>query len=326
MPAHAGHEDDGGDEGGDSGIQDIVDNDSGDPTQLSWWVNRFLEVPQTLWRDVLEFPQNPSLALAQVQADIPALIADEVTHVGEVISTFPQLQTLVPLALASAVANPGFVGGFAGLSGLAGIQPAAAPAAVVPMPAAPEPSLAAVGSSPVVTTATAPAPAPTPASAPSVAPATASAAAAPPPPPPGVGPAAYPYLVGGPGIGSGSAMSTSAQRKAPDPDVLATPAAAAASARETERARRRRRAAMPDQHRGYRYEFLDADSGADVGPDADGSRAASDRGAGPLGFAGTAPTANVEAAGLATLTGDGFGGGPVVPMLPGAWESEGGES
>src|SRR5882757_1607379 len=85
MPAHAGHEDDGGDEGGDSGIQDIVDNDGGDPTQLSWWVNRFLEVPQTLWRDVLEFPQNPSLALAQVQADIPALIADEVTHVGEVI-------------------------------------------------------------------------------------------------------------------------------------------------------------------------------------------------------------------------------------------------
>ena len=114
---------------GNGGLQDIVDNDAGDPTQLSWWINRFLEVPQTLWRDVLEFPQNPSLALEQVQADIPALIADETTHLGEVISTFPQLQTLVPLALASAVVTPGFAAGFAGLSGLSGIQPGAVPAA-----------------------------------------------------------------------------------------------------------------------------------------------------------------------------------------------------
>jgi PPE-repeat protein len=90
------HAADDGSDSGDSGIQDIVDNDAGDPTQLSWWINRFLEVPQTLWRDVLEFPQNPSLALEQVQADIPALIADETTHLGEVISTFPQLQTVVP--------------------------------------------------------------------------------------------------------------------------------------------------------------------------------------------------------------------------------------
>jgi len=320
MPAHAGHEDEGGDEGGG-----IVDNDSGDPTQLSWWINRITQITDTFSRDLEEFPENPAASIAQLQEDIPLLVADEIDHLGEVFATFPQLQALVPLALTVPLANLGFAGA-AGLSGLAGIQPAAAPVATVPMPAAPEPSLAGVGSSPVVTTATAPAPTPASASAPSVAPATASAAAAPPPPPPGAGPAAYPYLVGGPGIGSGSAMSTSAQRKAPDPDVLATPAAAAASARERERARRRRRTAMPDQHRGYRYEFLDADFGADVGPDADGSWAASDRGAGPLGFAGTAPAADVEAAGLATLTGDGFGGGPVVPMLPGVWESEGGES
>src|SRR6516225_8388651 len=96
-----------------NGLQNIVDNDAGDPTQLSWWINRFLEVPQTLWRDVLEFPQNPSLALEQVQADIPALIADETTHLGEVISTFPQLQTLVPLALTASSGTVG-LGGFAG--------------------------------------------------------------------------------------------------------------------------------------------------------------------------------------------------------------------
>ena len=41
-----------------------------------------------------------------------------------------------------------------------------------------------------------------------------------------------------------------------------------------------------------------------------------------MGFAGTARgDAAVEAAGLATLAGDGFGGGPSVPMVPGTWES-----
>src|SRR5271166_5665080 len=272
---------------GNGGLQDIVDNDAGDPTQLSWWVNRFREVPQTLWRDVLEFPQNPSLALEQVQADIPALIADEATHLGEVISTFPQLQTLVPLALASSVVTPGFAAGFAGLSGLSGIQPGAAPAS-------------------------APAPAPAPASA---------AAGAPPPPPAGVAGGAFPYLVGGPTIGSSTGMSTSAQRKAPEPDSAAAAAAAGASSRQQERARRRRRAAMNDHHRGYRYEFLDSD--ASQQPGLEPRAVASERGAGALGFAGTARKEAAEAAGLATLAGDEFGGGPSVPMVPGTWEPDG---
>ncbi|SPM29316.1 PPE family protein [Mycobacterium terramassiliense] len=140
----------------DNGLQDIVDNDAGDPTQLSWWINRFLEVPQTLWRDALEFPQNPSLALEQGQADIPALIADETTHVGEVLSTFPQLQTLVPLALASTSAGVGLGGfaGLAGLSGLAGIQP---PAVAVAAPVPETPGVP-VASGPTVASATAPGP------------------------------------------------------------------------------------------------------------------------------------------------------------------------
>ncbi len=308
---------------GGSGLQDIIDNDGGDPTQLSWWVNRFTEIIQTLWRDVLEFPQNPSGAIAQLESDIPALVADEVTHVGEVITTFgPQLQAL---ALSLPIANVGFVGGFAGLSGLAGlagIEPGAAPAAAFPMPETP--SQPAAVSSPVASTATAPAP--TPASAPSAAPATAPAAGAPPPPAPGVGGTAYPYLVGGPGIGSGSAMSTSAQRKAPEPDIVAAPAAAAASVRQKERARRRRRAALQD--RGYRYEFLGLDSDPDAEPSGCVERdewvtsaAGPDQGAGPLGFAGTGTKGAVgEATGLATMAGDGFGGGPVVPMMPGTWE------
>ena len=59
---------------------------------------------------------------------------------------------------------------------------------------------------------------------------------------------------------------------------------------------------------------------------------ASDRGAGPLGFAGTVDKdAVAAAAGLATLSGNGFGGGPTMPMVPGTWgpdapEGEGGDS
>jgi PPE-repeat protein len=53
-----------------------------------------------------------------------------------------------------------------------------------------------------------------------------------------------------------------------------------------------------------------------------GSTPASGQGTGPLGFAGTERRdASVEAAGLATLAGDGFGGGPLLPMVPGTWES-----
>ena len=50
--------------------------------------------------------------------------------------------------------------------------------------------------------------------------------------------------------------------------------------------------------------------------------AASDRGAGPLGFAGTARKRVSAAAGLATLDDDDFGGGAVLPMLPGTWNAD----
>jgi PPE-repeat protein len=46
---------------------------------------------------------------------------------------------------------------------------------------------------------------------------------------------------------------------------------------------------------------------------------ASDSGAGSLGFAGTVSKASEQAAGLATLPSDDFGGGPSVPMLPHTW-------
>jgi PPE-repeat protein len=51
---------------------------------------------------------------------------------------------------------------------------------------------------------------------------------------------------------------------------------------------------------------------------------ASDQGAGNLGFAGTARKESVAgAAGLTTLAGDEFGGGPRMPMVPGTWDPDG---
>jgi PPE-repeat protein len=45
------------------------------------------------------------------------------------------------------------------------------------------------------------------------------------------------------------------------------------------------------------------------------STTASDQGAGNLGFAGTVSKGSAQAAGLATLSDDEFGGGPTMPIL-----------
>jgi hypothetical protein len=126
-------------------------------------------------------------------------------------------------------------------------------------------------------------------------------------------------------MGAGAGLPTGAQRKAPEPDTAAAAAAVAASAAQRRRARRRRRAAMDDQHRGYRYEFLDAQAdGAPEHPAAE-TTTASGRGAGPLGFAGAArglTGRTPEAAGLTALDGGEFGGGPTTPMVPRTWQTD----
>ena len=95
---------DSGDDGGS--VQDIVDDDAGDPYQLSWWTNRFLEISQTFERDIVDFPQNPSGALAQLQSDIPGLVADEVGHAAEAYQAFfPEINAL---ALICRPRTPGF--------------------------------------------------------------------------------------------------------------------------------------------------------------------------------------------------------------------------
>jgi PPE-repeat protein len=112
--------------------------------------------------------------------------------------------------------------------------------------------------------------------------------------------------------------SDSARKKSQEPDAAA--AAASASNRERTRARRRRRAEL----RGYGDEFMNMDIA--VKPDwepPDASTAASDQGAGPLGFAGTTRQGSATvAAGLNTLPDSAFGDGARMPMLPNTWEEK----
>jgi PPE-repeat protein len=245
---------------------------------------------------------------------------------------FPSIAYSVLSPFIPVVAPIGAAGGLSGLAGLTELvglpQPAVAPA-LAPVAAAPAvlpvAAMAPTAVASVVAPGTAPSPGPAPAPAPT---ASAVASSAPPPAPPAAGGVGFvpPYAVGPPGIGFGSGMSasasSSAKRKAPQPDTAV--AAAGAAAREQARARRRRRA----KQRGYGDEFIDMnvevdpDWGAPPSGEPAASTVASDRDGGTLGFAGTASKDNAQPAGLTTLSGDEFGGGPRMPMLPNTWDPE----
>jgi hypothetical protein len=242
-------------------------------------------------------------------------------HIEEVLVYMVSNPLLLAVVASPALALPGV--GAAGLAGLAAIPPPTAAPTPVPAPppvlpvAGPSPTFAAAGA---VAPGTAPAPPPA---------ATASAPAAPPPPtappPPPAGPGfAPPYVVGGPTMAAGMSLQAKTHeptsRGASRAPVAAAVAAAAAAAGKT-RKRRRQRA----KQRGTADEFMDMN--IDVDPDWDASTASSDRGAGPLGFSGTLAKGSEHATGLATLSDDGFGSGPTMPMLPNTWtpETPGGE-
>ena len=222
------------------------------------------------------------------------------------------LTPVTPLAAAPLPAAGAF-GSFAGLANLAQ-QAVSVP---VPAPVAPAPPIGvALTHAPVPPSVPAPAPAPAPT-------AVAASAAPPPPapgappPPPAAGPGGFPYLVGG------TSMSAPAAGRAKRDEPLhrsgskAPAIAAAAVAPKPAPLRRRRRPKVNERGRGYEYMDLNQDLHSASGA------LASDQGAGPLGFAGTAarPVAG-QAAGLATLTEDSFGGGPRMPMMPGSWRPD----
>jgi PPE-repeat protein len=283
------------------------------PGQASYWVARALELTEDFQYFGQLLQTNPVQA---IQWFISWQLFDFPTHILQVTSFLAENPALF-VALAPASLTPLAAGaGLAGLGALA--QPvipmlpiesvAAPPLFPVTAPAAPAVLASSVAPS-------APAPSPTPAPA-------ASTPAAPTPPtapaPPAAGPGfTPPYVVGGPTIGS----SLSARAKTQEPTSRgaskAPEAAAAAAASAAKKpTRRRRRATHTDQA----DEF--ADMNIDVDPNWVPSTEASEHGAGPLGFAGTVPKGGEQATGLATLTDDGFGSGPTMPMLPGTWSPE----
>jgi PPE-repeat protein len=282
-----------------------------DPSVLIYWVARSLELFEDVQQFGTDLVQNP---VAAFQYLFSWALYDFPLHIEEVaifLSTNPVL--LAPLA--SAAIAPTAVG-LAGLAGLAAIPPPTAAPAPVPAP----PVLPAVGVAPtVVASAVAPgtSPGPSPAAA-----ASTVAGPAPPTPPPAAGGPGFvpPYAVAPPGIGTGAGMSVGAKSQEPTSrgaaKALAVAAAAAAASGRT-RQRRRQRA----KQRGYGDEFMDMN--VDVDPDWGVSTEASDRAAGPLGFSGTVSKGSEQAAGLATLSDDGYGNGPSMPMLPNTWTPEG---
>lgn len=235
----------------------------------------------------------------------------------------------VGLATPLLVGPAAAAGGLAGLAGLAAV-PAQAVIPPVPMPVATIPvteasPLPAVSAAPIIS------PAPLHVSAPVSAPAsiTATAAAGPPTPPPTfVGPEGAmtaqnfvsPYLVGV--LGEGTESRVAGKSLKPASHATTAAAAAAAPAAIKPEARRRRQQAPRRTDRGYRYEFLDPPSDAELKSVAASNTAgqansttASSQGARPAGLAATT-VARQQAAGLTRLAGDAFGGAPTIPMMP----------
>lgn len=135
------------------------------------------------------------------------------------------------------------------------------------------------------------------------------------------------YAVGLSGLSARGSASSRSRRKSeePSPDDVDAPATAAAAAAAKKKARARRRRGGTATERAYRYEFMELDDGSDPTGDAEDPYAASpsEDSAGPLGFAGAAAKPDAaKAAGLATLTRDGFSDGPTVPMMPSTWDRD----
>ncbi|WP_078324806.1 PPE family protein [Mycobacteroides salmoniphilum] len=284
-----------------------------DPTDPEWWVHvagEMVEHIELLWNNLLTDP-------AALLTNLPLVLADVAFHAAQLASTIGQFTpALIQPALALAIASLASV---AGLAGLAGVHPSPDALAAEPNPIEEPPKAAAAGTAPTSSPSpSAPAPAPAGAGASTV---TSTAPAPSPPPPVGDPGFSFPYAVsGGPRIGAGLALvshvhtrSTAAARNSAS-ERAAT--AATTAARQT----RRRRDRSKQEGRAVEYMDMDATlASSQAGP----SATASHRGAGPMGFTGTASRKNM-AAGLATLsTDDDFSDGARAPMIPNTWDPDG---
>jgi PPE-repeat protein len=258
-----------------------------------------------------DFLTNPAQALITYGPFLGALAYQAFSWVGASL-TYPQLllQPLLAITL-------GVVGGLE--QQLLALAPEAAGAGEL---AAPPPAALANHSAAFPLATLAPTVA-SPAAAPAATAAAGSAGSAPASAAPATAAPAVPYAVAGfdPGGGFTPTLRDRTAAKAPAAGIPA--AAAGISARDKRRARKRRAATMPERQ--YGDEFMDYDAGAGSGPPNEPREplvAASARGAGAMGFGGTAVKEHVDAAGLFTLPADEFGGGPTIPMLPTTWEAE----
>ncbi|MBV8182273.1 MAG: PPE domain-containing protein [Mycobacterium sp.] len=294
-----------------------------DPSQAIYYVVRTLEVFEDLQQFGTFLVKNPVEA---VQYFVSLELFDWPFHIEEIGVFLSQNPALFAAVLSPAL-TPAAVGGV-GLAGLGAVaQPPIVP--VLPVESVPAPLLfPGTGSAPTVLATAVGAGTVTPSPTPATAVSTVTGSpppTAPPPAPAGPG-FAPPYVVGGPTIGAG--MSVQAKTHEPTSrgasKAPAAAAAVAAATKERTKTRRRRRV----KQRGYGDEFMDMnidvdpDWGTPGGEEPVMSTVGSDRGAGPLGFAGTVSKGSEQATGLATLSDDGFGAGPSMPMLPNTWTPE----
>ena len=292
-----------------------------DPSQAIYYVVRALEVFEDFQQFGTDLVTNP---VGAFQYFVSLELFDWPFHIEEIGVFLSQNPALFAALAPAAIAPAGL--GAVGLAGLAAIPPPPAVPAPAPAAAAP-PVLPVVATAPTALGVAGAAPSTAPGTSPAAA-ASAVAGPAPPTPPPAAGGPGFvpPYAVAPPGIGTGAGMSVRAKTQEPTSRGAAkatevAAAAAAASARTKERRRRRAK------QRGYGDEFMDMN--IDVDPDWGAppsepvaSTVASEQGAGNLGFAGTVSKGTTQAAGLATLSDDEFGGGPTMPMLPGTWDPD----
>ncbi|OBF80106.1 hypothetical protein A5791_09380 [Mycobacterium sp. 852002-51163_SCH5372311] len=212
--------------------------------------------------------------------------------------------TLLPLAAGAVLAPIGVKG----LAALVAVPPAppVAPPVTPPVVALAPPSVptstASPAPSPVEATTSAPAAAPPP---PSAVPPTVTGAGV------GAGMEDFAYLVGDLNSAVSVAARNGARKRAAEPDS-AKVAPLATTPKEENQTQRRRRTKAQLLGRGYEYMDLEP-------------TAASDQGASPQGFAGTAAKAGAaQPAGLITLSDEALGG-PRMPMMPRTWEPDAGD-
>ncbi|MCV7249348.1 PPE family protein [Mycobacterium koreense] len=314
------HDHDGADhdDGHGHGHDDPADGLS--PLDPRWWLDVGGEQIKNIQLLVTDLFTNPSALLT----DLPMVLADVTFHASQLLSTALQFApALIQPALTLAI---GGLGGLVGLAGMAGITTAAPPV--------PAPLPAPIGGQSPLPPPVAAAPAPGAPAAPAApaapgAPATpAPAAPAPPTPPPLGGVETIGLAVGGGDGGPtlGPAARVGAAARAPAASSCVSSAAAAAASAARRRARGQRRSAGRAPGRGH--EYMTMSEAETVEASEPSTVAASGRGAGEVGFAGTATAtatsaSAARAAGLATMSATGADDAAArTPMLPGSWDSD----